>query len=212
MNDTPVVYIVDDEAAVRDALHLLLKREPFTVEACASAEDFLARPLAECHGCVIVDVRMPGTDGLQLQEELARRGIALPVIFLTGHGDIPMSVRAIKGGAVDFLTKPVGAERLLSAIHAALAESGRLRAHTTGSRQAASCMALLTAREREVMLLALAGHANKEIARRLGISHRTVEIHRAHIMRKTGAANLLDLARIAAVAALAAPVPLIRKC
>lgn len=203
MNETPTVYIVDDEAAVRDALHLLLKREPFAVEVCDSAEDFLARPLAERHGCAIVDVRMPGMDGLQLQEELGRRSIALPIIFLTGHGDIPMSVRAIKGGAVDFLTKPVAAERLLQAIHAALIESRRLQTRTSSNRQAASSLAQLTEREREVMLLALAGHPNKEIARRLGISHRTVEIHRAHILRKTGAANLLDLARLAAGATLA---------
>lgn len=198
MSATPTIYIVDDEAAVRDALALLLKQEHYAVETYASAEDFLARSLAECHGCAIVDVRMPGMDGLELQEELARRAIALPIIFLTGYGDIPMSVRAIKGGSVDFLTKPVGAEQLLEAVRAALIESSKRQVRASSSRQAASCLATLTEREREVMLLALAGYANKEIARRLNISYRTVELHRAHIMHKTGASSLVDLARIAA--------------
>jgi FixJ family two-component response regulator len=197
MNKTPTIYIIDDEAVVRDALRLLLTNESFTIETYDSAETFLANCPRERYGCAIVDMRMSGMDGLQLQEELTRRSIRLPIIFLTGHGDIPMSVRAIKGGAVDFLTKPITGERLLQSIHTAFSESRNLLAHTSTSKQATSCLAKLTDREREVMLLAIAGHPNKEIGRQLGISHRTVEIHKARIMHKTGAANLLDLARIA---------------
>lgn len=196
MNDI-TVFLVDDDAAVRDSLSLLIEQEGFAVETFAGAEDFLAACRPERRGCAIVDLRMPGMDGLRLQEELARRGVALPLVFLTGHGDIPTSVRAIKAGAVDFLTKPVSGAALMASLHAALAEGERLRAQAESSSTAASRLASLTEREREVMALAVEGLPNKEIARRLDISHRTVEIHKARIMHKTGAATLLELARIA---------------
>ena len=197
MRANATVFVVDDDAAVRDSLTLLLEQEDFVVEAFASAEAFLAACRPTQRSCAIVDIRMPGMDGMQLQSELSKRGIALPVIFLTGHGDIPLSVRAIKMGALDFLTKPVTGSALMQSVQAALLESERLGSQSELIQNAAARIASLTEREREVMVLAVEGLPNKEIARRLGISHRTVEIHKARIMQKTGADTLLDLARIA---------------
>jgi len=191
------VFVVDDDPAVRDSLTLLLEQEDLTVETFDSAEAFLAMcpPVPGC--CAIFDINMPGMNGLQLQEELSKRGIALPVIFLTGHGDIPLSVRAIKAGAVDFLTKPATGAALLESVKAALLEGERLSRQVEANQTAAARVGSLTDREREVMVLAVEGLPNKEIARRLGISHRTVEIHKARIMHKTGVDSLLDLVRIA---------------
>lgn len=191
------VFIVDDDPAVRDSLTLMLEQEDIAVEAFESAEAFLAACRADCRGCAIIDIRMPGMNGMQLQEALSERGIPLPVIFLTGHGDIPMSVRAIKAGAVDFLTKPVTREKLMECVRSAIQAGERMFAQLAKNQEAMSRLATLTEREREVMALAVTGNPNKEIARRLGISHRTVEIHKSKIMSKTGAANLLDLARLA---------------
>jgi FixJ family two-component response regulator len=197
MPDTPTVFVVDDDPAVRDSLTLLLETEGINVAVFASGEAFLAAGSDwPPRSCAVVDIRMPGLDGMQLQAELARRGLALPVIFLTGHGDIPMSVRAIKAGAVDFLTKPVTGAALLESVRAALLESEKLRRQAAASKTASSRVASLTEREHQVMLLAVDGLLNKEIARQLGISHRTVEIHKARIMLKTGAETLLDLARL----------------
>ena len=197
MPATPTVFVVDDDPAVRDSLTLLLETEGINVEVFASGEAFLAAGSSwPPRSCAVVDIRMPGLDGMQLQTELARRGIPLPVIFLTGHGDIPMSVRAIKAGAVDFLTKPVTGTALLESVRAALLESEKLRLQAAASQTASSRVASLTEREHQVMLLAVDGLLNKEIARQLGISHRTVEIHKARIMLKTGAETLLDLARL----------------
>lgn len=207
MEKTPLIYVVDDDAAVRDALTLLLEQEGLQVEAFDSARAFLeACQSLRGVSCAIVDIHMPFMDGLQLQAELSRLGVRIPVIFLTGHGDIPMSVRAIKAGAVDFLTKPVSSGMLLHSVCAALEESRRRGHEAEVVYEASSHLAALTERERQVMALAVDGLANKEIARRLGISHRTVEIHRARIMQKTGAESLLDLARIAQQAA-SQPLP-----
>lgn len=197
MNETMTVYVVDDDPAVRDSLTLLIEQEDLAVEAFDGPEAFLAACGPECRGCAILDLRMPGMDGMRLQEELSRRGILLPIIFLTGHGDIPTSVRAIKAGAVDFLTKPITGAALLKSIRTALEEGERLHAQAETCNTAASRLANLTEREREVMVLAIEGLTNKEIARRLDISHRTVEIHKARVMHKTDAATILDLARIA---------------
>lgn len=196
------VFVVDDDPAVRDSLTLLLEHEDFTVETFDSAEAFLAANRSAPYSCAIVDIRMPGMDGIQLQTELARRSSLLPVIFLTGHGDIPLSVRAIKAGAVDFLTKPVTGSALLASVLAALRESEKLNLQAKANHTASECIANLTDRERDVMILAVEGMSNKEIARHLGISHRTVEIHKARIMHKTGATTLLDLARIAKASGL----------
>ncbi len=192
-----IVFIVDDDLAVRDSLSMMLEQESFVVKAFESGEAFLATYQQECHGCAVVDVRMPGMDGLQLQKEMVSRKILLPIIFLTGHGDIPMSVSAIKTGAVDFLTKPITRERLLAAIKPAIRESEKILAQVASTQESKALLASLTEREIEVMALAIAGFPNKEIARRLGISHRTVEIHKSKIMHKTCAENLLDLASIA---------------
>ena len=202
MNAKATVFVVDDDPAVRDSLTLLLEEEDLAIKSFASAEAFLAEPAEVRHSCAIVDIRMPGMDGMQLQAELARRGVLLPIIFLTGHGDIPLSVRAVKAGAVDFLTKPVTAKALLESVHAALLESARLASQAEANQTAMECLASLTERERQVMALAVEGLHNKEIARHLGISHRTVEIHKARIMHKTGANTLLDLARIAEASGL----------
>jgi len=203
MNDNPTVFVVDDDPPVRDSLTLLLEQADIVVEAFDSAEGFLAvcRSMPR-RSCAIVDIRMPGMDGMQLQAELSRRGVLLPLIFLTGHGDIPLSVRAIKAGAIDFLTKPVTGAALLESVKTALRESERLSVQAAANHTATTRVASLTEREREVMALAVGGLPNKEIARRLGISHRTVEIHKARIMHKTGADTLLDLARIAEASGL----------
>ena len=197
------VFVVDDDPAVRDSLTLLLEQEEIRVEIFASAESFLAGYRPVPNSCAIVDIRMTGMDGMQLQAELSRRNIKLPLIFLTGHGDIPMSVRAVKAGAIDFLTKPVTGAVLLASVQAAILESQRQGAQAEQNQTATALIHSLTEREREVMALAADGLTNKEIARRLGISHRTVEIHKARIMHKTGAETLLDLARIAEASGLA---------
>ena len=193
----PTVFVIDDDPAVRDSLSLLLEQEEIVVEAFPSAEAFLAARRPARGNCAIVDIRMSGMDGMHLQTELARRDVPLPVIFLTGHGDIPLSVRAIKAGAVDFLTKPVTGTTLLESVRAALAESAKLSSQAEATLSAATRLLSLTERERDVMLLAIQGLPNKEIARRLDISHRTVEVHKARIMQKTGADTLVDLAKIA---------------
>lgn len=201
MNRFETVFLIDDDASVRDALALLLEQEDITVKAFDSATAFLAAvDQTEPRSCAIIDIRMPDMDGMALQAELTRRGILLPIIFLTGHGDIPMSVRAIKAGAVDFLTKPVTRHDLLTSVHGALVESERLHAQHKANDEAQACLRCLTEREHEVMLLVIEGLTNKEIGRELGISYRTVEIHRSHVMQKTGAGSILDLARIAAEA------------
>lgn len=193
----PTVFIVDDDAAVRDSLTLMIEQAGIHVQSFENAKVFLHSYRPDSFGCVIIDVQMPGMDGLQLQEELSWRKILLPVIFLTGHGDIPMSVRAIKGGAIDFLTKPVIREKLMICVRAAFTEAKKRMSDITHNHETLLRMTKLTRREREVMLLAIQGHSNKVIGSHLGISYRTVEIHKSKIMQKTGASNLLDLARIA---------------
>ena len=192
----PMVFIIDDDAAVRDSLTLMLEQAGIHVQSFDSAKAFLSAFQTDFFGCIIIDVQMPEVDWLQLQEELSRRKIVLPVIFLTGHGDIPMSVRAIKAGAMDFLTKPVIREKLLACVQTAFAEAEKKVSDMIRNQETISCLAKLTEREREVMVLAVQGCSNKEIASCLSISHRTVEIYKSKIMQKTGAANLLDLARI----------------
>lgn len=198
MNQTDItVYIVDDDPAVRDSLTLMLQQDGYRIRSFESGEAFLAVADTTTHGCAIIDIRMPGMDGIQLQEEILRRQIPLPVIFLTAHGDIPKSVKAMKAGAVDFLTKPVTRRDLLAALQAASREIARIETSAANRSQAQAQLVTLTERELQVTQLAILGHSNKEIARKLGISHRTIEIHKSNIMKKTGALNLLELARIA---------------
>lgn len=196
MTDEPVVFIVDDDASVRDALALLFDSAGLPAETYPSAEAFLQAYRPGRRGCLVLDVQMPGLNGLQLQAKLAELAVRLPIIFLTAHGSIPASVRAIKAGAVDFLEKPADGALLLERVQAAL------RANAPAAPRCANTalegkFARLTMREREVMARVVAGLSSKEIARALGISHRTVEVHRARLMHKLGARTVLDLAAMA---------------
>lgn len=194
------VYVVDDDPAVRDSLTLLLEEGGIKVEAFANGKDFLAACGSLVpHCCVVIDIQMPGMDGLELQAELVRQNIPVPIIFLTGHGDIPMSVRAIKKGAINFLTKPVTGSALRESVEAALLECEKLLIESESIHTAAQRISSLTQREHEVMALAIDGQSNKEIAKHLGISHRTVEIHKARVMHKTGATSLLNLVLLAKI-------------
>jgi FixJ family two-component response regulator len=197
MSDHTMVFIVDDDAAVRDALAMLLEAAGYAVATFPAASDFLDTCTPSTQGCIILDVDMPEMDGPTLQVELIRRGLQLPVIFLTGKGTIPVTVRAMKAGAIDFLTKPVEGSMLLARVKEALEKGSWQLKRALANQSGSSQLEKLTRREREVMVLAVAGHTSKEIAQRLCISYRTVEIHRAHVMQKTGAANLLELARMA---------------
>jgi FixJ family two-component response regulator len=194
----PTVFVVDDDAAVRDGVCLLCETAGLRAAGYGSAESFLAACSPDQPGCLVLDVRMGGMSGPQLQDVLLAGGVRLPIIFVTAHGDIPMTVRAMKSGAVDFLTKPVQPAELLDRIHAALSRDAAARAAQRAVADRRQRLLQLTPREREVLLLAAAGHANKVIAQRLRISHRTVEIHRSRIQHKTGAGNLLELAQLAA--------------
>ena len=190
------VFIVDDDAVVLDSLRMLLETAGYAVATFHGAEDFLEICTPDTHGCIILDVNMPDMDGPALQEELNRRGLQLPIIFLSGHGTIPLTVRALKAGAMDFLTKPVKGSDLLARVQEAMQQCSILQKQAKESKSVASRLAMLTERENEVLKLAVEGRTSKEIAQRLGISYRTVEIHRAHVMQKTGASNMLELARI----------------
>jgi two-component system response regulator FixJ len=189
------VHIVDDDPGVRDALRVLLETAGFAVRTHDDAAAFLAVAGA-ASGCVLTDVRMPGIDGLELQVRLDRQGVRLPVIVMTGQGDIPLAVRAMQAGAVDFLEKPVAGERLLSAIERALVESRRRQDIAAASARAADSLAKLTPREREVLHLLVAGLPNKAVANRLGASPRTIEVHRARVFEKLQVRSLPELVRI----------------
>jgi FixJ family two-component response regulator len=192
-----IVYVIDDNPAVRDSIALMLEQDKFKIQLFSNAFDFLEAYQSDYKGCLILDIRMPGMDGIQLQRELLRRQCTLPIIFLTGHGDIPMSVRAVKAGAVDFLTKPVTYDKLLASIRSAFIESAKCEKAYRCFHDAGVRLAKLTKREHDVATMAIQGLSNKEIARCLDISYRTVEIHRSNMMRKVGVRNMLELARIA---------------
>ncbi len=190
------VCVVDDDPVVREAILALLKRKGFAVRGFGDATDFLGAVEAGGAACAILDFRLPGMSGLEIAAELRERGQKLPIVFLSGEADIPTTVSALKLGAVDFLTKPAHPERLLGVVEELLAEAERLQASEQRNAEAAGVIDGLTRRERDVMDGMLRGLQNKQIARVLGISHRTVEIHRARVMHKTHAANLLELARL----------------
>lgn len=189
------VYVVDDDAEVRDSLELLLEAMNFGVKVFPSAKEFLAHQI-DGHACLVTDLRMPEMDGLELQEELSRRGIGIPVIIMTAHGDVPLAVRAMKAGAADFIEKPFDEGTLIESVRRALASSTRSAEHLAETAALRERLAELTAREREVFERVATGKPNKTVAFDLGISQRTVEIHRAHVMDKLDARNLADLVRI----------------
>ncbi len=189
------VHVVDDDAAIRNSLRVLLEAAGFAVRTHESAKAFLAASPG-LGGCVLTDVRMPEIDGLELQERLNERGIQLPVIIMTGLGDVPVAVRAMKAGAVDFLEKPFEDEQLLSAVQRALEASKRLQDLEAAAVQAASRRASLTRREAEVLDLLVTGLSTKAIANELGTSPRTIEVHRARVFEKLQARNLPELMRL----------------
>ena len=187
------VYIVDDDEAMRDSLVWLLESQGLAVSSNASAEDFLAACGEDMAGCIVLDVRMPGMSGLELYEKLNARRCSLPVIFITGHGDVPMAVSALKKGAVDFIEKPFNDKELLRVIGECLERERTTRAQRLREGEAGRRLASLTEREREVMDLVLAGKLNKQIADVLNISIKTVEVHRARIMDKMGVRSVAEL-------------------
>ena len=196
--DSPVVFVVDDDAAVRSSLALLLKSMSLAVETFESAAQFLQQVDPSSGSCLILDIRMPGMSGIELQQQLKQRNCGLPIIFITGHGDVSMAVHAMREGALDFIEKPFRDQELLDRVYQAL-ESDRLRRQAADEAvQIKERFAGLTAREHEVMQRIARGQANKVIAIELGLSERTVEIHRAKVMQKTGARSLAELVGMAA--------------
>jgi FixJ family two-component response regulator len=195
-DDAPVVCLVDDDAAVRRGLQRLLRASGFQVVAFADARQYLDSAILPDCNCLILDVRMPGIDGLQLQEKLRDHRCAAPIVFLTGHGDIPMSVQALKAGAADFLTKPVDEADLLAAVNEALRQDRQRRAAAGAVEALQARVACLTAREYEVMRWVITGAMNKEIADRLSIAEKTVKIHRARVMQKLEVASVVELVEL----------------
>ena len=193
----PTIFIVDDDPSVRESTELMLKSVGFHVKTFVSAQEFLKANLQEGPGCLILDVRMPGMSGLDLQEKLVSAKTPLPVIFITGHGTVPMSVRAMKAGAVDFLQKPFEEQDLLDAINRAITQQRERKSKRDEADQLQQHLKALTPREYEVFSLLVTGMSNKEIAHKLGTSERTVKAHRAQIMEKMNAGSLADLVRFA---------------
>lgn len=196
MNFEPIIYIVDDDDPVRDSFRLILETSKIACQAFASAKQFLQSCPPEPYGCLLLDVNMPEMNGPELQAELKARNIHLPILFLTGYGSIPLTVKTIQAGAVDFLTKPVRAKELVARIQQVLTQEAQRYQENTQVPAEAVSLATLTSREREILQLVIQGLPNKLIARQLDISHRTVESHRIRILQKTGVANFLELAHL----------------
>jgi len=193
----PAVYVVDDDPSVRVAMERLLKSVGLTVETFASAREFLDQVTPEWSGCLIVDLRMPGMGGLDLQDQLSASQVSLPVIFLTGYGTVPASVRAMKAGAVDFLEKPVDDQTLLDAVHKALERDREAWRNQAKMQALHQRLAALTPREYEVLTFIISGRLNKQAAAELGTTEKTIKVHRARIMEKLQCASLAELVRLA---------------
>ena len=197
MTEEAIVYLLDDEPAMLTALTRLLSAQGFRVRAFTSASELLAQERHQGPACLVLDVAMPDIDGLQVQERLQQSGAELPVVFLTGHGDIPMSVRAVKAGAEDFLTKPVNAADLLKAVRAALQRAADRQSEREELAALRERLARLTPREREVLCHIIAGKMNKQIAAELGTGEQNIKVHRGRLMRKMGVRSVADLVRVA---------------
>jgi FixJ family two-component response regulator len=197
-NATPVVFVVDDDISVRESLELLIRSAGWQPETFASGQEFLARPRALVPSCLVLDVTLPGLNGLDLQKRVAADRIDMPIIFITGYGDVPMTVQAMKAGAIEFLTKPFEDDVLLSSIRHALERSRAALDHEAELRALRDRHASLTPREREIMALVVRGKLNKQVGGELGISEITVKGHRGHMMRKMKADSLPDLVTMAA--------------
>jgi len=197
MTEEPIVYLLDDEPEMLKALTRLLRAHGLRVRGYTSAREFLAQVLHPGPGCLLLDVAMPGIDGLAVQERLRQSGAELPIVFLTGHGNIPMSVRAVKAGAEDFLTKPVNADDLLRAIHAALQRARDRQAEGEELVALQARLACLTPREREVLGHVIAGRLNKQIAADFGTGEQNIKVHRGRLMRKMGVRSVAELVRVA---------------
>ena len=196
-NEPPIVHIVDDDDSLRCGLDSLLLSVGLTAKTYGSTLEFLEADRLDGPGCIVLDIRLPGVNGLDFQEQLVELGIKLPVVMMTGHGDIPMSVRAMKAGAIDFLPKPFRDQDMIDAVTAAIARNRQQRASETQAVAVTERYATLSPRERQVMALVTAGRMNKQIAAELGLSEVTVKIHRGAAMRKMGARSLADLVRMA---------------
>src|SRR5215510_503643 len=194
--ERPVVFVIDDDPSMRHAVEDLIASVGLEPRVFATPQEFLQAKRSDAPGCLVLDVRLPGASGLAFQGELAKAGIHLPVIFITGHGDIPMSVRAIKAGAVEFLSKPFRDQELLDAIHAGIERDRMQRQAAAAVAALQQRFATLTEREREIMALVIAGHANKRIAAILGVAEGTVKVHRGRIMRKMAAQSIPELVRM----------------
>jgi FixJ family two-component response regulator len=195
--DKPIVFVVDDDISVRESLELLIKFADWQPETFASAEDFLARPRVLTPNCLVLDISLPNLSGLELQKLIAADRTDMPIIFITGHGDVPMTVQAMKGGAVEFLTKPIDDDALLSAIRSAIKRSAAALEEQTELQALRDCYASLTPREREVMRLVVSGMLNKQIGLKLKISEITVKAHRGKMMKKMKADSVADLVKVA---------------
>lgn len=198
--DIPTVYVVDDDPAMRSSLRWLIESVGLSVRTCASAREFLSTYRDGEHGCLVLDVRMPGMSGLDLQAELARLQINIPILIITGYAEVPLAVRAMKAGAFDFIEKPFSDQTLLDRIRAAVALDEVARKRRTARDQVVARMRLLTQRERDVMERVITGKSNKIIAAELSLSMKTVEVHRAHVMEKLQADSLADLIRLCLLA------------
>jgi RNA polymerase sigma factor (sigma-70 family) len=197
---TPIVYVVDDDQAVRRSLTWLIESVGLKVQTFGSAQEVMDQMDPERVGCMVIDVRMPGSSGLELQQWLREKRMQIPVIIITGHADVPMAVRAMKSGAVDFVEKPFSDQVLLDRIQEALAQDRRNRMAKAESGEVEACLASLTPRERQVMDLVVEGRANRQVAQELGLSEKTVEAHRAHMMTKMRVNSVAELVRAVMIA------------